>query len=62
MIFRQKFAPACADTLESIAENMLAHTPDRQFTESPELLGLSLSTHLQVRRSRWRTCKLLQQF
>jgi hypothetical protein len=45
---REKFAPACADTLESIAENMLAHTPDRQFTESPELLGLSLSTHLQV--------------
>jgi len=45
---REKFAPACADTLESIAENMLAHTPDRQFTDSPDLLGLSLSTHLQV--------------
>lgn len=45
---REKFSPACADTLESIAENMLAHTPDREFTESGELLGLSMSTHLQV--------------
>ena len=43
---KKSFTPACATTLASVADNMLTNAGSR---DAADYLGLSMSTHLQVR-------------